>query len=79
MSHQNANWSKVWISPVTEQEQRVTADLASYHGYWQNNLYKVNSAFGTEDDLKALSGALHSRGMVWVLYWLHECSRINLI
>jgi alpha-amylase len=50
---------------VANQEQRVTADLSSYHGYWQTDLYKVNSAFGTEDDLKTLSRALHSRGMVW--------------
>ena len=50
-------WSKVWISPVTNQEQKVTADLSSYHGYWQTDLYRLNSAFGTTGDLKALSDA----------------------
>jgi alpha-amylase len=69
----------VWISPVTSQEQKVTADLSSYHGYWQTDLYNVNSAFGTKNDLKALSDALHSRGMVWFLYWLDEWPRIDLI
>lgn len=37
---------------------------SSYHGYWAEDIWSVNSAFGTEDDLIALSDALHSRGMV---------------
>lgn len=45
----------------------MTDDLASYHGYWQQDLYRVNPPFGTESDLKALSGALHSRGMYLML------------
>lgn len=36
----------------------------AYHGYWQENLYMLNDHFGTADDLKALSQALHDRGMV---------------
>ena len=38
-------------------------DGNSYHGYWAQDLYSVNSQFGTADDLKALSDELHSRGM----------------
>lgn len=34
-----------------------------YHGYWPQDIYSLNSAFGTPADLKALSTALHSRGM----------------
>ena len=41
----------------------MTGDGSSYHGYWQQDLYRLNSNFGTADDLKALSTALHSRGM----------------
>jgi maltooligosyltrehalose synthase len=38
--------------------------MIAYHGYWPNDLYSVNSHFGTSDDLQALSAALHARGMV---------------
>lgn len=58
---------QIWISPVTANLQQYTADLGSYHGYWQQNLYQLNDRFGTEDDLKALSSAVHDRGMVRVL------------
>ena len=35
----------------------------AYHGFWQKNMYEVNQHFGTKNDLKALSKALHARGM----------------
>ena len=54
----------IWISPITYQLQGNTPDGSAYHGYWQQNLYEVNSNFGTPADLQALSAALHSRGMV---------------
>jgi alpha-amylase len=38
--------------------------MIAYHGYWPNDLYSVNSHFGTSDDLQALSAALHARDMV---------------
>lgn len=38
--------------------------MIAYHGYWPNDLYSINSHFGTSDDLQALSAALHARGMV---------------
>lgn len=60
-------FSAVWISPVTYQEQEVTTDLASYHGYWQQDLYRLNNAFGSEDDLEALAQALHDRDMYLML------------
>ena len=54
----------VWISPITFQLEGNTIWGESYAGYWQQNLYKVNPKFGTVADLKALSAALHSKGMV---------------
>lgn len=36
---------------------------AAYHGYWPVNYNALNSHFGTDADLKALSDALHKRGM----------------
>ncbi|KAK5120650.1 hypothetical protein LTR85_006008 [Meristemomyces frigidus] len=60
---QNMGFDAVWISPVTAQVQGNTVDGYAYHGYWQQDLYELNSNFGTADDLKALSAALHARGM----------------
>ncbi|KAI9736785.1 MAG: hypothetical protein M1834_000989 [Cirrosporium novae-zelandiae] len=59
----NMGFDAVWISPVTAQIKGTSLDLESYHGYWQNNIYKLNAHFGTAADLKALSKALHTRGM----------------
>lgn len=47
----------VWISPVTKQAPNA------YHGYSQTDLYSLNENFGTAQDLKDLSNALHDRGM----------------
>jgi alpha-amylase len=35
----------------------------AYHGYWVTDPRKINLRFGSADDLKALSKALHDRGM----------------
>ncbi|KAJ6127560.1 hypothetical protein N7523_003172 [Penicillium sp. IBT 18751x] len=64
---QELGFDAVWISPVQSQESTRTADLSAYHGYWPNDLYAVNSHFGTSDDLQALSTALHARGMYLML------------
>ncbi|KAJ5140500.1 hypothetical protein N7448_003908 [Penicillium atrosanguineum] len=64
---QDLGFDAVWISPVQSQESTRTADLSAYHGYWPNDLYSVNSHFGTSDDLQALSAALHARGMYLML------------
>lgn len=48
---------QIWISPI------VTNIEDGYHGYWAKDLYSINSHFGTEQDLKDLSDALHRRGM----------------
>ncbi|KAL3421340.1 alpha-amylase [Phlyctema vagabunda] len=60
---QGMGFTAIWISPVTQQITGDSSDGQSYHGYWQNDLYKLNSNFGTADDLKQLSKAIHDRGM----------------
>ena len=40
-----------------------SGDGEAYHGYWAQNINAVNSNFGSESDLVALSAALHNRGM----------------
>lgn len=36
---------------------------SGYHGYWQTDLYSINTKFGTAADLQSLASALHSKGM----------------
>ena len=61
---QGMGFDAIWISPVTAQLRGETAYGYAYHGYWQRDLYEINSNFGTAEDLKDLSDALHKRGML---------------
>lgn len=60
---QGMGFTAIMISPVTENLPQNTTEGSSYHGYWPQNIYELNSNFGTRDDLKALVKALHARGM----------------
>ncbi|POS80839.1 glycosylhydrolase family 13-2 [Diaporthe helianthi] len=64
---QGMGFTAIWISPFVEQMSGYTSDGSSYHGYWAQDMYAVNSAFGTSDDLVSLSDALHGRGMYLML------------
>ena len=61
---QNMGFTAVWISPITEQIQGSTYYGDAYHGFWPQQINQLNANFGTASDLKALSTALHQRGMV---------------
>jgi len=50
----------IWISPI------VTNTPGGYHGYWAQDIYTVNSNFGTAQDLTNLVTACHNAG-VWVM------------
>ncbi|KAH0140840.1 alpha-amylase, partial [Aureobasidium melanogenum] len=54
---------QVWVSPVVKNLNASTADGSSYHGYWAQDIYAVNTNFGAAADLVKLSSALHDRGM----------------
>lgn len=54
--------SHMLILPL-ENTDRDTPYHYAYHGYWINDPRALNPRFGTADDLKALSKALHDRGM----------------
>lgn len=54
---------KIWISPVVSNLVGDSSDGEAYHGYWAQNIYGVNTNFGSAADLVALSEALHSAGM----------------
>ncbi|KAH8690677.1 glycoside hydrolase superfamily [Talaromyces proteolyticus] len=60
---QDMGFTAIWITPVTEQLPQDTGDGEAYHGYWQQEIYNINSNYGTAADLLALSKALHERGM----------------
>ncbi|KAJ5358240.1 hypothetical protein N7541_005398 [Penicillium brevicompactum] len=60
---QGMGFTAIWITPITEQLTGNTGDGSAYHGYWQQDIYDVNPNHGTAADIKALSAALHARGM----------------
>ncbi|KAJ8124986.1 hypothetical protein O1611_g8654 [Lasiodiplodia mahajangana] len=60
---QNMGFTAIWISPIVKNIEVYTAYGYPYHGYWAQDIYQLNSHFGTAADLKQLSSELHSRGM----------------
>lgn len=57
-------FTAIWISPIAENIEGNDVVGEPYHGFWTKDITEVNQHFGTKDDLKALSKALHDRGMV---------------
>ncbi|MGB7133972.1 MAG: alpha-amylase family glycosyl hydrolase [Acidobacteriaceae bacterium] len=53
----------LWLTPVYDNDGGTQA----YHGYSATDLYRPDPHFGTLADLRALSDALHRRGMKLVL------------
>jgi glycosidase len=49
----------LWLTPIFH--------TASYHGYDTTDYYTVDPRFGTNDDLRALVGAAHARGLRVIL------------
>ncbi|KAF4547884.1 Alpha-amylase A type-1/2-like protein [Elsinoe fawcettii] len=60
---QGMGFTAVWISPVVKNVDGNTADGSAYHGYWAQDIFQTNPKFGSSQDLKDLSAALHARGM----------------
>lgn len=56
-------FTAVQISPVIQNIENETIVGDAYHGYWSQDLYKLNDHFGTQEDLQNLISALHKRGM----------------
>ncbi|KAL1599131.1 hypothetical protein SLS59_006583 [Nothophoma quercina] len=53
----NLGFDAIWITPV------VANSADGYHGYWAQDLYAVNSNYGTAADLKSLVSTAHSKGI----------------
>ncbi|KAF5001485.1 hypothetical protein FDECE_10923 [Fusarium decemcellulare] len=47
----------IWITPVVSNTEN------GYHGYWANDLYSINSNYGSADDLKSLVKTAHDKGV----------------
>src|SRR5208282_4651436 len=60
---QSLGVTALWTTPVYDNG----AMPESYHGYAATNLYAVDPHFGTLEDYKHLSAALHARGMKLII------------
>jgi len=57
----------IWISPIVENVDDPDYKLGvGYHGYWAKDWSKLNSNFGSPEDLKALVQAAHEKD-IWVM------------
>ncbi len=57
----------VWITPpVAHQWWNTRANYGGYHGYWAEDFMRVDQHFGTLQDYRMLSSALHDAGMYLV-------------
>ncbi|KAL5114866.1 hypothetical protein ACEQ8H_007243 [Pleosporales sp. CAS-2024a] len=54
---QGLGFDSIWITPV------VANSAGGYHGYWAQDLYSINSNYGSASDLSSLVSAAHARGM----------------
>lgn len=61
----------IWITPIALQIDHPTQaegkDFYPHHGYWAEDLTKIDPRYGTEADLLALTDAAHQRGMKIIL------------
>ncbi len=56
----------VWVGPVFRNKPVQGAkgrESAGYHGYWITDFTRVDPHLGTNDDFRALTDAVHARGM----------------
>ncbi|MDF2695897.1 MAG: Neopullulanase, partial [Labilithrix sp.] len=56
----------LWISPIVKNVE-TDADVDSYHGYWAQDLSKLNPHFGDIADLRRLTSRAHDMGLKVVL------------
>ncbi|KAH8602699.1 glycoside hydrolase family 13 protein [Bisporella sp. PMI_857] len=64
---QGMGFTAIWISPIVKNIEGSKEAGEPYHGFWSQDITKVNAHFGTKDDLKALSKALHDRDMLLMI------------
>lgn len=57
----------VWVSPIFAMRTSPYHGFGAFHGYWTWELGKLEPAFGSEADVKALRAALDARHMSLVM------------
>jgi len=64
----------IWLSPITQNPlgawglyKNPRTKFSGYHGYWPTSLTKVDSRFGTSDELRNLIKLAHEKGMNVIL------------
>jgi len=62
----NLGVTTLWISPVVKNVE-TDADVDGYHGYWAQDLTKVNPHFGDLPALRSFIASAHDRGLKVVL------------
>ena len=60
---QDMGFTALQISPINKNLENNTKYGEAYHGYWPQDLYKLNEHFGTVDDLNSLISEVHKRNM----------------
>ncbi len=63
---QDLGVTTLWISPIVKNVES-DADVDGYHGYWSEDLHKLNPHFGDAASLRSLVNTAHTRGMKVVL------------
>ena len=57
----------LWVNPLVRNIPGFVSGAGfpdwGYHGYWMDDLSRLDPRFGTEDDLRALVDACHARGI----------------
>ncbi|MDQ7078948.1 MAG: alpha-amylase family glycosyl hydrolase, partial [Robiginitomaculum sp.] len=56
----------IWLAPIYQNKAvqgAPGAESAGYHGYWITDFTKVDSHFGTNDDMRTFVDAAHKRGI----------------
>lgn len=66
---QSLGVNTVWITPIVLNSDMIYVNegveyqSVGFHGYWASDFTKLSPCLGTEEELKSLIDALHSRGM----------------
>ena len=64
---QSQGFDAVWLSPVFAMRTKPFFKHGAFHGYWTEDLTRVEPRFGDEPLLRKLSDELHARGMKLIL------------
>ena len=57
----------VWLSPISATRTEPFNGWGAFHGYWTRDLGDIEPRFGSFDDARRLSAALHERGLKLLL------------